>query len=77
MKSHKKGDGSRQNRSPYVLIRPPGRTYQVVHRNPQYPGDPEHAVARGDASGEVIALFFNALEASNYAKWQNGRRAKT
>ena len=76
MKSHKKGAGGRYNRSPHIIIRSPGRTYQVLPRVPQYPGEPEHAVSRGEASGEVVALFFNAVEASNYARWQNGRRAK-
>jgi len=72
MTSHKRGAGGRQNIRPSVVARSAAGPYRVLHRTPQLPGDPEHAVCRGESSGECVALFFGEQDAAEYCTWQEG-----
>lgn len=69
--SHKRGKGGRLNRAPVVIAHAQAGRYQVLHRVPQVQGDPEHAVCRGEQSGLIIALFYQAEDAAWYCRWRN------
>lgn len=74
-RSHKRGAGGRLNARPSVVGNSPSGSYRILHRTPQMPGDPEHAVCRGEQAGDCVALFFGPTDASDYCKWKNGRSA--
>ena len=60
--------GAAHNAAPAVLVQHRLRHYEVLHREPQLTGDPEHAVCTGN---DAVALFFDPDDAKAYARWRN------
>ncbi len=69
--SHHRNPDANHHKTPAVIGRPLSPVYTVLRRVPQLTGDPEHAVARGESTGDVVALFYRPEDAREYVQWKN------